>query len=286
MEEVLLRFFHLGKQIFGQIDDQSFINCRTVGRSWKINIDTEDYAWIKITKKFPCELGKLPLHIAAMTGQTEKFMNLLAESEDKNPIEVNGVTPYHLAAKNGHLEICHLICIYQMTLCEGEINPPDNHKYTPFHHSAASGHLSICKFFINSISNKNPKCDQGATPLHLATANGHYLVCKLIIENVYDKNPKMKNGITPLHVGALWGHIEIFNLILSNVEDKCPKDKFKRTPIFYSKGCHTYKKASWDAYFRLVFHPHSYCFCKRKFPPCSFINLHGFNGWGNIHTLM
>ena len=121
-----------------------------------------------------------------MTGQTEEFKNILAEAEDKNPSEINDVTPYHLAAKNGHLEICHLICLYQMTSHDSDINPPDNHKFTP------SGHLSICKFFIDSVSNKNPKCDQCATPLHLATANGHYLVCKLIIENLYDKNPKMK----------------------------------------------------------------------------------------------
>ena len=70
MEEVLLRFFHLGQQIFCQINDESFVNCRIVGQSWKMNIDTEDFAWTKIKKKFPCELGKLPLHIAAMTGQT------------------------------------------------------------------------------------------------------------------------------------------------------------------------------------------------------------------------
>ena len=35
MEEVLVRFFHLGKQIFGEIDDENFINCRKSGRSWK-----------------------------------------------------------------------------------------------------------------------------------------------------------------------------------------------------------------------------------------------------------
>ena len=158
---------------------------------------------------------------------------------------------------------------------DGDINPQDNHKFTPFHYAAASGHLSTCKFFIDSVSNKSPKCDNGATPLHLAAANGHYIVCKLIIENVYDKNPKTSQGLTPLHVAALWGHVEIFNLILSNVEDKCPKDKFRRTPMYYSKGCHTDKKAEWDGYFRAVFHPHSYCY-RRKIPPCSFINLHGF----------
>ena len=83
MEEVLLRFFHLGQQIFGQIDDQSFINCRTVGRSWKINIDAEEYAWNKIKMKFPCELGKLPLHITAMTRHTEKFKTYLLKLRTK-----------------------------------------------------------------------------------------------------------------------------------------------------------------------------------------------------------
>ena len=49
MEEVLVRFFHLGQQIFAQIDDQSFVNCRQVGQSWKRNIDADNFAWTKIT---------------------------------------------------------------------------------------------------------------------------------------------------------------------------------------------------------------------------------------------
>ena len=80
-----------------------------------MNIAADDFAWTKITKKFPCELGKLPLHIAAMTGQTETFMNLLAEAEDKNPSDINGVTPYHLAAKNGPIDMFeisdHIWCL-------------------------------------------------------------------------------------------------------------------------------------------------------------------------------
>ena len=145
MEEVLLRFFHLGQQIFSQIDDQSFVNCRIVGRSWKSNIDAEEFAWTKITKKFPCESGKIPLHIAAMTGQTKKFVKLFDEAKDKNPNDFNGVTPYHLAAKNGHLEICLMIHQHLETSFDNEINPQDHHKYTPFHYAAARGHEKICK---------------------------------------------------------------------------------------------------------------------------------------------
>ena len=38
MEEVLVRFFHLGQQIFGRIDDQSFVKCRQVCPYWKMCI--------------------------------------------------------------------------------------------------------------------------------------------------------------------------------------------------------------------------------------------------------
>ena len=75
-----MRFFHLGKQIFGEIDDESFINCRKVGRSWKMNIDAEDFAWVKITMKFPCELGETSLHVAAMTGQNRKIHEIIGRS--------------------------------------------------------------------------------------------------------------------------------------------------------------------------------------------------------------
>ena len=68
-----------------------------------MNKDAEDFAWVKITKKFPRESGKTSLHIAAMTGQTERFMKLLDEAEDKNPYDQTGATPYHYASAYGHL---------------------------------------------------------------------------------------------------------------------------------------------------------------------------------------
>ena len=110
MEEVLIKFCHLGKQVFGQIDDHSFINCRKVGRSWKICIDADNFVWTKITKKFPCEFGKNILHIAAMTGQTEKFIESFDEAEEKNPYDETGATPYHYASHYGHQLICQKYC--------------------------------------------------------------------------------------------------------------------------------------------------------------------------------
>ena len=55
MEEVLLRFDHLAKQVFEISDNETLTRCREVGRSWKNLIDYEDIPWIRITPSSPIE---------------------------------------------------------------------------------------------------------------------------------------------------------------------------------------------------------------------------------------
>ena len=42
----------------------------------------------------------------------------------------NGQTPLHIAAENGHLEICEFLTICLLTMCKNT-NPKDNHGKTP-----------------------------------------------------------------------------------------------------------------------------------------------------------
>ena len=46
MEEVLLRFDHIGKQMFARLDNGDLAKCREVGRSLKNFIDEENLTWI------------------------------------------------------------------------------------------------------------------------------------------------------------------------------------------------------------------------------------------------
>ena len=39
MEEVLLRFGHIGDQIFDELDSQTVVKCGFVGRSWNLFLD-------------------------------------------------------------------------------------------------------------------------------------------------------------------------------------------------------------------------------------------------------
>ena len=46
------------------------------------------------------------MYLAASTGQTEKFETLFEAEDEKNPCNSEGFTPFLLAARKGHFQIC------------------------------------------------------------------------------------------------------------------------------------------------------------------------------------
>ena len=95
------------------------------------------------------------------------------------------------------------------------IQRPDG--LTPFHLAAQNGHLKICKYLISTIKEKNPTSTSGLTPLHFAALNGRFKVCRLIIKNLRHKNPGDINAWTPLHSAAKRGHLDVCRIILSEI---------------------------------------------------------------------
>ena len=88
-----------------------------------------------------------------------------------------GETPLHLAATNGHLEICKLI-VENMDE-QGDKNPKNNFGNTPLHYAAADGHFEICKLLAEKIVNKNPENNLRKTPAQIADMNGYKSICEL-----------------------------------------------------------------------------------------------------------
>ena len=142
MEEVLLRFNHIGKQIFARLSNDELTKCREAGSFFKNFIDEENLPWNRIVvQKFACQNGETPLHLAAKTGQIQQFKSISEDLNDKNPTMNGG--------------------------------------YTPLYHAAEKGHLEICQLIIESVKDKNPKNINEITPLHIAARNGHEEVCKM-----------------------------------------------------------------------------------------------------------
>ena len=56
MEEVLVRFPHIGNQVFQQLDNEDLIKCRKISPSWNEFIGNQKLPWIRMIKKYLHEL--------------------------------------------------------------------------------------------------------------------------------------------------------------------------------------------------------------------------------------
>ena len=127
--------------------------------------------------------GDTPLHKAAENNNAKKIFELILPLLhcDKNPKNNHsGVTPLHLAAKHGHLDICEYIIDL---ITPNEVAAESQNSWTALHHAAEKGHTQICQLIIGKVQNPHPRIPgftvygilipDGRTPRHLARINGH-----------------------------------------------------------------------------------------------------------------
>ena len=97
-----------------------------------------------------------PLDLAAASGNIKTIKKFLRKV--KHPMDstlfyyCDYGLPLHYAAEFGHKKAYKIINRrFQLK------NPPDNQKVTPLHIAAGQGRLNVCKLIIKSVKNKNPK---------------------------------------------------------------------------------------------------------------------------------
>ena len=206
----------------------------------------------KQNSKYLQYLLNTPLHLAADRGQLGAYQLIMENVDNKNPINSitpemrwkymkrrvvyelgsYGITPLHLAAKNGHLSVCKLIIknVVDKNPAGGKMvtkswmHPVWIDQWTPLHLAAYTGHFSVCKLIINNVMEKNPGDQTGWTPLHSAAQNGHLTVCKLILNNicasyVCNRYIKDKFGNTPLKLATQYQNEDIRTAILKFLSD-------------------------------------------------------------------
>ena len=109
MEEVLLRFPHLGEQIFLKLFHKSLVKCTNVSKTWyHFIINAKIYKLQARYENFQKDMDQwknTPLHKAAENGQLSECQLIVSHVEKKNPENFFGDTPLHVAAEKGHLPI-------------------------------------------------------------------------------------------------------------------------------------------------------------------------------------
>ena len=204
MEEVLLRFPHLAESVFEELDNQNLSKCLEVGQSWKLFIDYYNLVWTRIKKKYPLQneaqikpidrykvttidgddYCTTDLHIAALTGQTEIFKilleeNLICKKNLETPSFKLGVTPFHLAAEKGRLEICRVIV-------EKIGNPSTKDKYLPYWNGKTMDKAKMNEMWMEIsliLKSTNKLQDQSSTAFEIACQNRQEKVARYLLEN-------------------------------------------------------------------------------------------------------
>jgi ankyrin repeat protein len=112
-------------------------------------------AILKSCDVYKKEFGMTPLHIAAVTGNLELWNLIISHVVDKNPKSTNGWTPLHLAAANGHLKIVRNIVENvddKNIFGTKKMNPTRNHGWTPLDFASRNRHSGICRLLKYGIS--------------------------------------------------------------------------------------------------------------------------------------
>lgn len=131
-------------------------------------------AGANINEKF---LGTNLLHITAMKVGNKSITKFLIENgldvneqiAPPSSSEFRGLTPLHLAAGKGKIEVAEVL------LENGaEMNlKASNLGYTPLHLAAINGQQTVAEFLVDKGAEVNPKSKTGATPLDLSVDKGH-----------------------------------------------------------------------------------------------------------------
>ncbi|KAK7476655.1 hypothetical protein BaRGS_00032130, partial [Batillaria attramentaria] len=163
--------------------------------------------------------GNTAFHLAAKNDRY-KVLDVLKRNDDKIVQKKNNdrQTALHVAASEGRKKSCTEILKYSP-----DLHAKDQHGMTPLHLAARDGRPTVVQLLLDKgamvVSEEVPKgTDEnrmkdkdGRTALHLAASNGHTNCCTLLLKQC---NWTDKKEMTPLHLAAQNGHPDVVQLLL------------------------------------------------------------------------
>jgi CDK inhibitor PHO81 len=126
-----------------------------------------------------------PLALACQHGYKDIVLLLLAHGAVSQP-NSNGELPLHLAAHEGHAEICSLL------LPGSPQDLPDKYnEWTPLFHAARYGNLECVQLLLEAGHNPDAVDDVGRQPVHYAAWFGHMDCVQALVQAVQSPHDGM-----------------------------------------------------------------------------------------------
>ena len=150
--------------------------------------------------------GQTPLHLAVALGAKVIAQNLMDHGGDANSRNVEGFSPWHIAAANGYLSMVELFLSQPAAQLDVDL------QVLPYEGQQHSQLLTTS----NSSSSRIGQAMHGATSLHLAALKGHAEVVKRILDDVRCRELiEDRSGMTAFHKACEHGQLDVVKLFIA-----------------------------------------------------------------------
>jgi ankyrin repeat protein len=153
--------------------------------------------------------NRTPLRAASRSGHLEIVQWLLscgANSTVRD--EEYGLTPLHVAAIWGHVEVSRLLLQYK-----ADIHAHDKEGQTSLHGAALHSEVNVARLLLEHGADVNARDNRRITPLHLASENGNLDVARLLVEHGANIDAEDNVGRTVSQVASESGYDNVVKFL-------------------------------------------------------------------------
>ena len=197
MEEIFLRFPHIGEQIFEELSNESFVKCREVSKSLE-KFHEEKMVHIRNLLKairFSTVLMRKTL-LKESTEKLEEFSEIANLRQTAGFFRTRGLI-HTLIEMDGSdcIESSSFSLIKLIMKNSEDKNPVDINGLSVLENAAFFNKVAVYQLIMDYNEDKNPTIEdpfdpENRSPLHLAASKGNFEICELIIRNIQDPNPR------------------------------------------------------------------------------------------------
>ena len=172
------------------------------------------------------------LHKAAEKGDSTRTHLLLSCGADPNEADSEMMTPMHIAAQHGKVEVIQTLIKHGANMSE----EAGQHQRTPLHCAVLEGHLAAVRVLVENGANVDAIGRYGDTSLHSAAVLGHAEIVRTLVQYGARVNgSSLKDSNTALHFA-----------LEAEIMKRCPGEKNEALDTLVALGANVNARLEGD----------------------------------------